>query len=937
MKHPSHFQHSSESGGYPSANASMQSERADRPKRSFWQRVWHVLGMLTMASLVVTASVGGVVGGILYSFYTELPSISRLEEFRPSLVTKVYDSQNEMIGEFFIEKRALVRFEDLPEAFLNALIAVEDKRFYQHFGIDPIGFGRAVIENIKARAFAQGASTLTQQLTRGLFLSPEKKIVRKIKEWMLAIQIEQKYRSLEKSRRKAKERILELYANQFYWGHGAYGVQAAAKLYFGKDVTELDLGECAMLAGLIQLPAVYSPLTHPERAKKRQAHVLNRMIAEGYIIEGEFQITERTLAELEARDVPEEVVAQVAALQGRRYPDQSALTEELDELLAPEQQDEYRSLILQHATEPSFKLSLHGLNRLKAGQLPDDVAQKLADFPTFPHLSKQEFIKRLENILGQDLAAQHQSIILAQAEHEVAQKARVTPFKKKRVPEHQIDKAPYFVEHVRQYLEERYGRAVYQDGLEVYTTLDLELQNLAKDALQKGLRDVQKRHGFKLAYRDTPAQELEERLQFIERYEWKKPLEKGRLVHAIVTEVTANRIQVKIKNYVGTIEKDGFKWAGSDAAKLVQQDDLVLVKVQDVNEEEQTLRARLDMEPLLEGAFVAIDPQTGYILAMVGGYDFYRSKFNRAVQALRQPGSSFKPFVYLTALERGFTPASVIVDEPVTFVIDEQTGQTWSPQNYSGTHKGPMTLRQALESSTNVIAAKLIDQVGPRAVIDTARRLGISSYLNPYPSLALGGSEVYLYEMVSAYSTFANKGFRVEPIFVTKVLDREGNVLEENVPRARQVLAEDTTYLLVSMMQGVVQRGTAARASSLGRPLAGKTGTTNDNTDALFIGYSPSIAAGAWVGYDENRKSIGYKETGGRAALPIWMAFMEKALEETPIEEFPVPPGVSFVDIDPETGLLAAPQCGGSFTEVFKKGTEPREYCYQAQHYSSAR
>jgi penicillin-binding protein 1A len=239
-----------------------------------------------------------------------------------------------------------------------------------------------------------------------------------------------------------------------------------------------------------------------------------------------------------------------------------------------------------------------------------------------------------------------------------------------------------------------------------------------------------------------------------------------------------------------------------------------------------------------------------------------------------------------------------------------------------------MTLRRALETSTNVVAAKLIDQIGPHSVVDTARRLGITAYLNPYPSLALGGSEVYLLELASAYGTFANRGFRVEPIFVTKVLDRDGNILEENVPRARQVLAEDTTYILVSMMQGVVQRGTAARASSLGRPLAGKTGTTNDNTDALFIGYSPSLVTGVWVGYDENRKPIGRKETGSRAALPIWMAFMEEALKDTPIEDFPVPAGVSFVQIDPETGLLAAPQCGESFTEVFKKGTEPKAYCY---------
>jgi penicillin-binding protein 1A len=526
---------------------------------------------------------------------------------------------------------------------------------------------------------------------------------------------------------------------------------------------------------------------------------------------------------------------------------------------------------------------------------------------------------------------------LQHAAYETAKRARVQPFKKTRIPEHQIDKAPYFVEHVRQYLEDRYGSGVYQDGLQVYTTLDLHLQDVAQNVLQEGLRTIQKRHGFKLIDRDKTPEEREEKLQIIEQEEWKKPPKKEALVHAIVTRVTAEQIQVKIKDYIGTIDPQGFQWADKDPKKLVQVNDIVLVKVTEIDEEKHSLKLELDLEPLLEGAIISIDPKTGHILTMVGGYDFYRSKFNRAVQALRQPGSSFKPFVYLTALERGFTPANIIVDEPVTFMIDPRTNQTWSPRNFTEEYKGPITLRQAMEESINVVSAKLIDQIGPHAVIDTARRLGISSYLNPYPSLALGGSEVYLQELVSAYCAFANRGFRVEPIFVTKVLDHEGNVLEENVPRARQVIAEDTTYILVSMMQGVIQRGTGAAAKKLGRPLAGKTGTTNDNTDALFIGFSPSLVTGVWVGYDENRKSIGRRETGGRAALPIWMAFMEEALKDTPIEEFPVSAGVSLVQIDPKTGLLWSQQCGEPFTEVFKKGTEPREYCYQAQGYSYAR
>jgi len=901
----------------------------DRKKRSFFRRFLRFLWAVIILSLVLMSILGGIAGGYVYTLYTQLPNISRLEEFSPSLVTKVYDRNDELIGEFFIEKRALVSFEELPKDFVNALVAVEDKRFYRHFGIDFIGFfGRALIENIKARRFAEGASTITQQLTRRLFLSPEKAIPRKIKEWMLAIQIEQKYKKLEQDTRKAKQRILELYANQFYWGHGAYGVQAAAKLYFGKDVRDLDIGECAMLAGLVQLPAVYSPIIHPDKAKRRQAHVLKRMVIEGYIDEGNFKLTKGSLAELQEEDIPEDILKKLETLKNREYATEETFVGALEATIGKEKSEQYKAAILPYAAEENFELTEQTLAKLKTKDIPEDVYTKLEGFKNQKQMSKDDFVRALESKIGKESFAQYKTVILEYAAHETAKKARVQPFKKKQVPERQIDKAPYFVEHVRQYLEERYGYRVYQEGLQVYTTLDLHLQDVARAALQRGLRDIQNRHGFKLYDRDKTPEEREERLRFIERREWRKPLEEGDLLHAIVTNVTKKQTQVKIKDYVGTIAKKGFKF---------QVDDIVLVKVVKVDEENHSLELKLDQEPLLEGAIVSIDPKTGHILAMVGGYDFYRSKFNRAVQALRQPGSSFKPFVYLTALERGRTPADIIVDEPVTFVIDARTEQTWSPRNFSGDHKGAMTLRRALEKSVNVIAAKLIDQIGPHSVVDTARRLGITAYLNPYPSLALGGSEVYLVEMVSAYGTFANRGFRVEPIFVTKVLDRDGNVLEENVPRARQVLAEDTTYILVSMMQGVVQRGTAVRASTLGRPLAGKTGTTNDNTNALFIGYSPSLVAGVWVGYDENRKPIGRKETGSQAALPIWMTFMEEALKDIPIEDFPVPAGISFVQIDPKTGLLAAPQCGDPFTEVFKKGTEPKAYCYQYRDFSYVR
>ena len=771
-----------------------------KPKRekSFSRIFFQLVGILILFVLALGAVGAGVGGGILYSYYTELPDIDRLEKFRPSLVTKVYDRNEELIGEFFIQKRALLKYDEIPQDFVNALVSVEDKRFWEHFGVDPIGFARAMLVNLRTRNFSEGASTVTQQLTRLLFLSSEKQIPRKLKEMMLAIQIEEKYRKLLGSQEAAKKKVLELYSNQFYWGHGAYGLHSAAKLYFGKEVEDLDLGECAMLAGILQRPAGHSPIRDIEQAKKRQKHVLNRMVTEGFITA------------------------------------------------------------------------------------------------------------------------------------EQAKEAYSKPYERQELPERQINKAPYFVEYVRQYLEEEYGYRVYQEGLEVHTTLDLHLQKTAREAVQKNLRDFQKRHGYKLYDKDISPEKRAERIKIFQEKEWKDLPQKDEVLHAIVTGVGKDQIDVQMGDYRGAISRKNFEGRIKTPSKYLKTDDIILVKVLEADDAGQNLTLQLDLEPIVEGAMLSIDPRTGHILTMIGGYDFYRSKFNRAVQALRQPGSSFKPFVYLTALERGFTPATIVVDEPFEIVIDPQTEETWVPKNFGGSHKGPMRLRQALETSTNVIAAKLIQQVGVHSVIDTARRLGITTHLNPYPSLALGASEVYMKEIVSAYCAFANRGYRIEPVFITKVLDSQGSVLEENIPRARQVLAEDTTYLLVSMMEGVVERGTAARASALGRPLAGKTGTTNDSTNAWFIGYSPSLVTGAWVGYDESRKSLGGKETGGKAALPIWMDFMGEALKDMPPEEFPVPAGLTFVDIDTSTGLLAASGCSGEvFKEVFKKGTEPKEYCYE--------
>jgi len=725
---------------------------------------------------------------MVYIYLQDLPPVSKLEEFEPSLITHVYSEEGELIGEFFEEKRILVNYSDIPQNLINALIAKEDRRFYQHHGIDFYGIARAVLANLKSGKHKEGASTITQQLARVLFLTPEKSYERKIKEILLALQIEKRY---------SKEEILHLYFNQIYFGHGAYGVEAAAQTYFNKSVKDLTLAECAMLAGLPRSPRYYSPILHPDAARQRRNQVLDWMVKEGKI------------SEKEARE----------------------------------------------ATEEPFK-------------------------------------------------------------------QRIAPVQK------QVNKAPYFVEYVRQYLEDKYeSRAVHRSGLNVYTTLNLKMQEAAVRTLQQGLRDLDRRQGFRPLKRDKSEEELKAELEKIREEEWASAPAVGQVLHGLVTGVTSKKAVVQMGNSTGSLSRERMAaWTSRSLEAVLKPNDLILVKVIGKDEKTGELTLAYEQEPLVEGALLALDPRTGYIKAMVGGYDFYRSKFNRATQALRQPGSSFKPFIYTAAIERGYTPSSRIEDAPFT-VTDPQTGKEWQPENYTHRYYGPTTLRVALEQSRNVVAAKLLLKVGIPQVIDTARRMGIVSYLSPYPSLSLGSSEVTLWEMVSAYSIFPNEGILIEPIFITKITDRNGKVLEENVARAQEVLSESTAAVMVSMLEGVIERGTAKKAKVLNRPLAGKTGTTNDYTDAWFIGFSPSLVAGVWVGFDEKKK-LGKDETGGKAALPIWIAFMKEALENEPPEDFPIPESVRVVKMDARSGLLANGGCEGSMVvQVFKKGTEPREFC----------
>jgi penicillin-binding protein 1A len=748
---------------------------------------WTIIRIFLIILSIFLAIAVGAAGGMLYIYSQDLPRVSKLEEFEPSLITNVYSEEGELIGEFFEEKRILVSYSDIPQYLIDATVAKEDRRFYQHRGIDFRGIARAGLVNLRSGKSKEGASTITQQLARVLFLTPEKRIERKIKEILLALQIEKKY---------SKEEILRLYFNQIYYGHGAYGVEAAAQTYFNKGVKDLTLAECAMLAGLPRSPRYYSPILYPERARQRRKQVLDSMVREGKI-------------------------------------------------------------------------------------------------------SREE-----------------------------ADKAAEEPFKQKIAPaQKQVNKAPYFVEYVRQYLEDKYeSRTVHRRGLNVYTTVNLRIQDIAVKALRQGLRELDKRQGFRPLKRDRTEEELKAELEKIREEEWNLEPQIADVLHGIVKSVTSKKAVIQMGNYTGSLPRERMSWTGRSLESVLKPNDFVLVKVLGKDEKTRELTLAYDQEPLVEGAILALDPRTGNIKAMVGGYDFYQSKFNRATQALRQPGSSFKPFIYTTAIEKGYTPATKINDSPFV-IVDPQTGEEWRPENYNHRYYGPTTLRYALEQSRNVVAVKLLRQVGINPVIDTARRMGLISPLSPYPSLALGSSEVTLLEMVTAYSTFANQGILMEPIFVTKITDRNGKILEENIARAQEILSEATASIMVSMLQGVIERGTAKKAKVLNRPLAGKTGTTNDYTDAWFVGFSPSLVTGVWVGFDEKKK-LGKDETGGKAALPIWMDFMKEALGNEPPEDFPIPSSVRVVKLDVRSGLLANNGCSGSMVlQTFKKGTEPKGFC----------
>ncbi|MDV2504451.1 MAG: PBP1A family penicillin-binding protein [bacterium] len=758
---------------------------------------------LAVLGLVLLVAGGAGAAGVYAYFSRDLPDVRTLRDYRPSLITRVYDGNDELLTEFFIEKRYLVPLEQIPAILREATLAAEDRRFYSHHGLDFKGILRASLANLRAGGVVAGGSTITQQVAKTLFLTPQRTLARKIREAILALRIEGTF---------TKEEILELYLNNVYYGHGAYGVEAASKTLFGKPVAEVTLAESALIAGLVKAPAIYSPYFHRVRARSRRAHVLRLMLAGGFTSRAEM----------------EEALEEPFALAGRRK---------------------------------------------------------------------------------------------------------------------WVHPAPYFVEHIRKKIEGTYGSTqLYRGGLQVYTTIQPRLQAAAEKALREGVLAVDKRRGWRgplAKLTELPTEPLDWTALYEEagRSPVPEQFADGDLVVGVVLETEPKRTVVATPAGRGVIPFETMRWArppnpSVDAlwrrinhpSAALAPGDLILVRLGGWRPEKGLYALELHQEPLVQGALVALDPATGGILAMVGGYDFGSSQFNRAVQATRQPGSAFKPVIYGAAMEKGFTPASVIIDSPIIFTEgDWQGAEQWKPVNFEEKFYGPTTLRTALVHSRNVVTVKLLKAVGVERLIAFARRLGITSPLTPDLSLALGSSGVSLVELTSAFAVYGNRGMRTRPFAVRKILDWEERVLEEHAPEQQRAIAPELAYLVTNLLQDVVRHGTGWRVRALGRPAAGKTGTTNDFNDAWFLGYTPQLVAGVWVGMDK-KEPIGKNETGSRAASPIWLSFMRGALKGEPMATFPVPPGIVFTRVDPKSGLLARSGHEGAAFMPFVEGTEPTTY-----------
>jgi penicillin-binding protein 1A len=709
-----------------------------------------VFGQFIFVILLLLSAGAGALAGLVFVYSSDLPQVRQLMDYRPDVMTELYADDGTPIGSFALEHRVMVTYDQIPRGLIDAVLSVEDRHFESHWGVDVIGVARAALTDLLERRIAQGASTLTMQLSRMLFLSAERSFARKFQQTILAIQIERHF---------SKPQIFTMYANQVSLGHGNFGFAAAAQFYFGKRLEQLTLPEAALLAGLPRTPTGYSPILFPERARQRRNQVLAAMRENGKISEEESR---------QARATP---------------------------------------------------LNLN--------------------------------IQRWTNNI-----------------------------------------APYFVEDVRLFLEKKYGTEVVQEkGLRVYTTLNVRLQRRAEQALRNGLQAFDKRHGWRgpveniLKNPPTLPDGLLATLETYSHPDWKKPLQPGSLLHGLVLEVKSEYVLVRFGELAARVTKPDFAWTGkSSPADVFARGDVDLFLVKEVKG--QTLRVTLDQRPAVQGALVAIENSSGAIKAMVGGYDFEESKFNRARQAARQAGSSFKPYVYAAALLEGASPFDTIVDAPLSF---PSASGVWSPHNYDEKFEGTITLLHALAESRNVPAVRLLARVGVDKVIKLCRKFGLTSRLVPNLPLALGASDLTLLEHTSAFTTFPDDGVHISPRMIERVTNYDGRVIDDFPPEVTDVLPAPIARLELSMLREVINSGTGTRAQALKRPLAGKTGTTNDFADGWFIGFSPSLTCGVWVGYDDHRE-LGPKEEGARVALPIWMEFMGEALKDQPVEDFPHSP-----------------------------------------------
>jgi penicillin-binding protein 1A len=713
----------------------------------------------TFLSLTALSIVAGVMFGATVAFQASMTSEARevaaMANYRPSLVTRVLaDDGKTVIGEFSLERRLPVTYDQIPETLKNAIWAIEDDRFFQHIGVDPIRMVMAVFKNVTKGRKAEGASTLTQQLARALFLTPEKTYTRKAKEILLALQIERYF---------TKEQIMEMYCNQMFLGGGSYGFEAASQYYFSKSLKDLTLEECALLAGLPQAPSLYSPTRDLRTSTERRNIVLYRMMETGYITEEEYNRAKQTKINLNVN---------------------------------PQQTNNN---------------SIYG----------------------------------------------------------------------------------HFVEEVRQECEEKFGtQEIHTGGMNIYTTIDINAQREALRAVRKGLHSYEDRHGKKWRGKLTNVleQKMANDLSHYQHPDWMGDYLQGEYIFGLVTEISPGEAQVRFGDYKATLTEAGTKWAGGTPAKLLKRGDLAVFKVLKLDNEKKTLDVSLDQVPAVDGSLVCIESRTGDIKAMVGGYDFSTRKFNNATQAERQTGSTFKPFIYSAAIEEGFTPDTVI---SAGAFVDPVTG--WSPSNYDGSAGGgAVTLRGALQQSLNVAAVRLLSIVGVQKGAEMVKRFGLPNPMKRVLPSALGATEEPLLDMVSAYSVFSNLGERVKPHLIREVTDADGNVRQRWEPQEEKVLSPYVAWQMQSIMRSVVTGGTAGSINSrkelAQRYICGKTGTVNDFTDAWFIGYTPSYTAGVWIGYPGSKKSLGNKEAGSVAALPMWINFMDAFMKGKPNDEFPKNP-----------------------------------------------